>query len=160
MLNPFRCALEGIAEALATQRHLRIHVVVAALVTLFGILLRLSRVDLALLLMAIALVVIAELLNSAVELAVDLASPTLNPIARRAKNIAAGAVLLAAFASAVIGVLTLAPPLFRVVVARPFSGESALLAATALALVGTILTAFLPRPSRQGPSSEPVSRRG
>lgn len=160
LLNPFRCALEGIAEALATQRHLRVHVVVAALVTLFGILLRLSRVDLALLLMAIALVVIAELLNSAVELAVDLASPTLNPIARRAKNIAAGAVLLAAFASAVIGVLTLAPPLFRAVVARPFSGESALLAATALALVGTILTAFLPRPSRQGPSSEPVSRRG
>jgi diacylglycerol kinase len=159
-LNPFRYALEGIAEALATQRHLRVHVVVAALVTLFGILLRLSRVDLALLLMAIALVVIAELLNSAVELAVDLASPTLNPIARRAKNIAAGAVLLAAFASAVIGVLTLAPPLFRAVVARPFSGESALLAATALALVGTILTAFLPRPSRQGPSSEPVSRRG
>ena len=160
MLNPFRCALEGIAEALATQRHLRIHVVVAALVTLFGILLRLSRVDLALLLMAIALVVIAELLNSAVELAVDLASPTLHPIARRAKNIAAGAVLLAAFASAVIGVITLAPPLFRAVVARPFSGESALLAATALALVGTILPAFLPRPSRQGPSSEPVSRRG
>jgi undecaprenol kinase len=160
VLNPFRCALEGIAEALATQRHLRIHVVVAALVTLFGILLRLSRVDLALLLMAIALVVIAELLNSAVELAVDLASPTLHPIARRAKNIAAGAVLIAAFASAVIGVITLAPPLFRAVVARPFSGESALLAATALALVGTILTAFLPRPSRQGPSSEPVSRRG
>jgi len=159
-LNPFRCALEGIAEALATQRHLRIHVVVAALVTLFGILLRLSRVDLALLLMAIALVVIVELLNSAVELAVDLASPTLHPIARRAKNIAAGAVLIAAFASAVIGVITLAPPLFRAVVARPFSGESALLAATALALVGTILTAFLPRPSRQGPSSEPVSRRG
>lgn len=160
MLNPFRCAVEGIAEALATQRHLRIHVVVAALVTLFGILLRLSRVDLALLLMAIALVVIVELLNSAVELAVDLASPTLHPIARRAKNIAAGAVLIAAFASAVIGVITLAPPLFRAVVARPFSGESALLAATALALVGTILTAFLPRPSRQGPSSEPVSRRG
>lgn len=159
-MNPFRCALEGIAEALATQRHLRIHVVVAALVTLFGILLRLSRVDLALLLMAIALVVIVELLNSAVELAVDLASPTLHPIARRAKNIAAGAVLIAAFASAVIGVITLAPPLFRAVVARPFSGESALLAATALALVGTILTAFLPRPSRQGPSSEPVSRRG
>jgi len=159
-LNPFRCALEGIAEALATQRHLRIHVVVAALVTLFGILLRLSRVDLALLLMAIALVVIAELLNSAVELAVDLASPTLHPIARRAKNIAAGAVLIAAFASAVIGVITLAPPLFRAVVARPCSGESALLAATALALVGTIVTAFLPRPSRQGPSSEPVSRRG
>ena len=159
-MNPFRCALEGIAEALATQRHLRIHVVVTALVTLLGILLRLSRVDLALLLMAIALVVIAELLNSAVELGVDLASPTLHPIARRAKNIAAGAVLIAAFASAVIGVLTLAPPLLRAVVARPFSAESALLAATALALVGTILTAFLPRPSRQGPSSEPVSRRG
>ncbi len=159
-MNPFRSALEGIADALATQRHLRIHVVVAALVVLFGLLLRLPRADLLLLLIAIALVLIAELFNTAVELAVDLASPTFDPMARRAKNIAAGAVFLAALVSAVLGTMTLAPPLLRALVARPFSVESALLATMALALVGTILTAFLPRASRQGLSSKPASRRG
>lgn len=159
-MNTFRCALEGVADALATQRHLRIHVAVAALVALFGILLRLPRADLLLLLMAIALVIVAELINTAVELTVDLASPGFDPIARRAKNVAAGAVLIAAVASAVIGIVTLAPPLFRALVARPFSAESALLAATALALVGTILTALLPRASGQRPSNEPASRRG
>ena len=159
-LGPLGCALEGIADALATQRHLRIHVVVAGLVALFGILLRLPRADLLVLLIAVALVVTAELINTAVELAVDLASPAFDPIAGRAKNISAGAVLTAALASAVIGIVTLAPPMSRVLVARPFSAESALLAVTALALVGTILTAFLPRPSRRSPSSEPAPRQG
>jgi diacylglycerol kinase len=145
---------------MATQRHLRIHVAVAALVALFGILLRLPRADLLLLLMAIALVIVAELINTAVELTVDLASPGFDPIARRAKNVAAGAVLIAALTSAVIGIMTLAPALFRALVAHPFSAESALLVATALALVGTILTALLPRASGQRPSNEPASRRG
>jgi len=160
-LNPFRCALEGIVDALARERHLRIHVVVAALVVLFGLLLRLSRADLLMLLLAIVLVVSAELINTAVELTVDLASPAFNPVARRAKNIAAGAVLTAALASAIIGIITLAPPLLRALLARPFSIESALLAMMALSLVGTILTALLlPRASREAPSSEPAHGRG
>lgn len=159
-MNPFRYALEGIVDAMATQRHLRIHFVVAALVLLFGLLLRLPRGDLLLLLIAIALVLIAELFNTAVELAVDLASPTFDPMARRAKNIAAGAVFLSALASAVIGTVALAPPLLRALVSRPFSAESALLASMVLALVGTILTAFLPRASREGPSSKSASRWG
>lgn len=159
-MNPFRCALEGIADAFATQRHLRIHVVVAALVVLCGVLLRLPRADLLLLLVAIALVLIAELINTAVELAVDLVSPAFDPIARRAKNIAAGAVLIAALVSAIIGTATLAPALLRVFVARPFSAESALLAGMTLALVGTILTACLPRAPRHAPPSEPAPRRG
>jgi len=159
-LNPFRCALDGIADAFATQRHLRIHVVVAALVVLFGVLLRLPRADLLLLLVAIALVVIAELINTAVEFTVDLASPAFDPIARRAKNIGAGAVLIAALASAIIGTAILAPALLHVFVAHPFSAESALLTGMTLALVGTILTACLPRASRQAPPSEPAPRRG
>ena len=150
-LNPFRCAFEGIADALSTQRNLRIHVVVAGFVALFGLLLGLPYVDLLLLLMAIALVVITELLNTAVELTVDLASPAVSSIARRAKDIAAGAVLIAALVSAAIGFIILAPPLFRVLVASPFSAKSALLAVTALGLGGSIVTALLPRRSGQNP---------
>lgn len=159
-MKPFRCALEGIADALATQRHMRIHAVVAILVALLGVLLRLPRADLLLLVMAIGVVVIAELLNSAVELVVDLASPALHPIAGRAKNIAAGAVLFAALTSAAIGAMILAPPLLRILIARPLSARSALLVATAAALLVTIVTALLPRTSGQASSSQPASRRG
>ena len=146
--NPFRCALEGIEDAISTQRHLRIHVVAGGFVALCWLLLGLSYVDLALLLMAIALVVITELLNTAVELTVDLASPALHPIAGRAKDIASGAVLIAALVSAAVGIIILAPPLYGALVARPLSVKSAMLAATALGLVGSIVTALLPRRSR------------
>lgn len=146
-LHPFRCALAGIEDAISTQRHLRIHVVVAGFVALCGMLLGLPYVDLVLLLMAIALVIITELLNTAVELTIDLVSPALHPIARRAKDIAAGAVLIAALVSAAVGIIILVPPLFRALVASPFSAKSALLAATAIGLGGSILTALLPRPS-------------
>ena len=157
-LSPFRCALEGIEDAILTQRHLRIHVVVAGFVALFGVLLGLSYVDLLLLLMAIALVVITELLNTAVELTVDLVSPGVSSIAGRAKDTAAGAVLIAALVSAAIGIIILAPPLFRALVASPFSAKSAMLAVTALGLGGSIFTALLPRRCRQDPSSELTSR--
>jgi undecaprenol kinase/diacylglycerol kinase (ATP) len=146
-VHPFRCALKGIEDAISTQRHLRIHVVVAGFVVLFGLLLGLPYADLVLLLMAIALVVITELLNTAVELTVDLASPALHPIARRAKDIAAGAVLIAALVAAAAGIIILAPPLFGALAATPLSAKSAMLAATALGLIGTIITALLPHRS-------------
>lgn len=146
-LHPFRCALEGIKVALSTQRHLRIHGIVAGLVAPFGILLELSSLDLTLLLIAITLVIITELLNTAVELAVDLASPGVSPIARQAKDVAAGAVLIAALASTVVGAVVLAPPLLRTITSSPLSVRSVMLAATALGLVGSIVTALLPRSS-------------
>lgn len=154
-LYPFRCALKGIEDAISTQRHLRIHIIVTGLVALFGLLLGLPYIDLVLLLMAIALVVITELLNTAVELTVDLVSPDLHPIARRAKDIAAGAVLIAALVSAVVGIIILAPPLFDAFIASPLSAKSAMLAATAIGLGGTIVTALLPRRPGRNPSSEP-----
>lgn len=147
-LHPFHCALEGIEEAISTQRHLRIHIVVAGLVAACGLLLGLPYSDLVLLLMVIALVVITELLNTAVELIVDLVSPAFHPIARRAKDIAAGAVLIAAVVAAAVGIIILAPPLFRTLVATPLSAKSAMLAATALGLVGSIVAALLPHHSR------------
>ncbi|HWQ68657.1 MAG TPA: diacylglycerol kinase family protein [Patescibacteria group bacterium] len=146
--HPFRCAFKGIEDAISTQRHLRIHVVVAGFVALFGLLLGLPYVDLVLLLMAIALVVTTELLNTAVELTVDLVSPAFHPIAGRAKDIAAGAVLIAALVAAAVGIIILAPPLFGAFVVNPFSARSALLVVTALGLGGSIVAALLPRRSK------------
>ena len=157
-LNPFRCALEGIEDAISTQRHLRVHIVVAGFVALLGILLGLPYADLLLLLMAIALVVITELLNTAAELTVDLVSPVLHPIAKRIKDIAAGAVLIAALVSAAVGIVILAPPLFRALAASPLSAKSAMLTMAALGLGGSIFTALLPHPS--GSKSEQLSAIG
>lgn len=146
-LHPFRYALKGIEDAISTQRHLRVHTVAAGFVALFGLLLGLPHVDLVLLLMAIALVIITELLNTAVELTVDLVSPALHPIARRAKDIAAGAVLIAALVAATVGIIVLAPPLFGALIAYPLSVKSAMLVATTLGLLGSIIAALLPRSS-------------
>jgi hypothetical protein len=107
----------------------------------------LPYIDLVLLLMAITLVVITELLNTAVELTVDLVSPVVHPIAGRAKDIAAGAVLIAATVAAAVGIIILAPPLVRTLVATPLSAKSAMLAATALGLIGSIVVALLPHHS-------------
>lgn len=144
-IDSIRFACRGIADALFTEPHLRIHGVAAALVVMLGTMLGLPAHDLLLLLVAIALVLITELLNTAVELAVDVASPTFHPVAKRAKDIAAGAVLVAAITSAVIGGAILAPHLLRVLLATPFSARSASLGATALGLGASILTALWPR---------------
>lgn len=156
-MHPFRCALKGLEEAIATQRHLRIHVVIAAFVVMLGLLLQLSYVDLVLLLMTIALVIITELLNTAIELSVDLVSPGVHSIAGRAKDIAAGAVLVTASVAAVVGIIILAPPLLQALVASPLSARSAVLAATAIGLAGSIVAALLPRPTRRRASSVELS---
>lgn len=144
-LHPFRCALQGLEDAFSTQRHLRIHLVVAGFVALCGLLLGLPSIDLALLLMAIALVIITELLNTAVELTVDLVSPAFHPIAGRAKDIAAAAVLIAALVASAVGSIILAPPLLRALIASPLSAKSAMLAAATIGLAGSLVAALVPR---------------
>lgn len=158
-IDSIRFACRGIADALSKEPHLRIHGVAAALVVVLGTLLELPAHDLLLLLVAIALVLITELLNTAVELAVDVASPTFHPVARRAKDIAAGAVLVAAITSAVIGGVILIPHLLRALFTTPFSARSASLAATALGLGGSILTALWPSQPGENSSNESASRR-
>lgn len=74
--------------------------------------LQLGRLDWAVLLLTIALVWVAEFVNTAVEAVVDLLSPELHPLAKVSKDVAAAAVLLAALAAAGIGLLVLGPPLW------------------------------------------------
>lgn len=90
---------------------MRIHLLITASVLALGLFLGLSRVDWLFLLLAIALVLVAEMLNSAVEVVVDLVSPDFHPLAGRAKDVAAGAVLLAALHAVVAGVLIFGPHL-------------------------------------------------
>ncbi len=107
----FRYAAEGVVYALRTQVNMRIHAVVALLVIVAGLTLRISRLDWLFVCMAIAIVMVAELINTAVEAAVDLISPDIHPLAKAAKDTAAGAVLLAAVFAVIIGIFVFYRPL-------------------------------------------------
>ena len=105
----FGHALRGLWYALRTQRNVRVHLAVAIVVTIAGVLLHLSALEFAMLYVAIAGVFIAEMFNTVIEICVDLAKPEYHPLARIAKDVAAGAVLLSALLAVVIGLFVLGP---------------------------------------------------
>jgi diacylglycerol kinase len=109
----FRYAFSGLWYALRTQRNTRVHVCIAILAILLGIVLRISTVEFAMIFVAITGVFIAEMFNTVFELCIDLASPEYNPLAKIAKDVAAGAVLLSAMLSVVIGLLVFGPHLWN-----------------------------------------------
>jgi len=110
--HSFSDALMGIGTALREEKNMRIHF--ATLAALFGASLyfRLNRIEWALVLLAAGLVITSEMLNSAVERAVDLAEPGFHPLAALSKQLAAGGVLIAALTSVAIGALVFWPRLY------------------------------------------------
>ena len=108
----FGHAFHGLWYALRTQRNARVHLGIAVVVTIAGILLRISALEFAILYLAITGVFIAEMFNTVCELCVDLAQPEYHPLARVAKDVAAGAVLLSAILAVVIGIFVLGPHLW------------------------------------------------
>lgn len=111
-LDSFRYAFAGWWYVLRTQRNAWIHAVVAISVIAVTLWLGLGFHDWAILLLTIALVWVAEFVNTAVETLVDLLSPEIHPLAKAAKDIAAASVLIAALAAGVVGLLVLGPPLW------------------------------------------------
>jgi diacylglycerol kinase len=108
----FGFAFSGLWYALRTQRNARVHAFLAALAILLGILLHISNVEFALIFVAITSVYIAEMFNTVFELCVDLASPEYHPLAKIAKDVAAGAVLLNAMLAIVIALFVYGPHLW------------------------------------------------
>lgn len=106
----FNYAIEGIVWALRTQRNMRVHIVLAILVTVGSLFLGIDRRGLLAIVFAISLVLVTELLNSAVEAAVDVATERYNPLAKIAKDTAAGAVLVAAINALIVAYLVLFEP--------------------------------------------------
>jgi diacylglycerol kinase (ATP) len=102
-------AIEGILHGAKTQRHLRSHFFSAAAVLIVSYILGVTRMEFILLSLAVILVLATEMLNSAIEAVVDLLSPAYSEKARIAKDIAAGAVFITAFGSAVFGYIILFP---------------------------------------------------
>jgi diacylglycerol kinase (ATP) len=104
-LTPFKVAVQGLVYTFKTQRHMRFHLYVVAIVTLLGILVDLGLRELLVLLFTISLVLVAEMFNSAIEATVDLVQPSYHPLAKFAKDIAAGAVLITTIIALVVGSL-------------------------------------------------------
>ncbi len=111
-IGSLNCAIEGILWAANTQRHMLIHLVAAVLVLCGALVLRLSLQEFALLALAVILVLFAELVNTAVEVIVDLVTPDYHVLAQRAKDVAAGAVLVASLGAVVLGYLAISRFLF------------------------------------------------
>lgn len=105
----------GIILALRTEPHMRFHLTSAIIVTTTALLAGLNRYEWIALVLAMAIVIAAELLNTAIENVVDLVSPERHPLAKAAKDTAAGSVLVAAIAAAIIGLLVLGPHLLDVI---------------------------------------------
>ena len=111
-LKAFRYAFHGWWYVLRTQRNAWIHALATTLVVLMAFWLRLQARDWAVLLLTIAMVWTAEVINTALEAVVDLASPRHHPLAKVGKDVGAAAVLIAALTSVLVGLLILGPPLW------------------------------------------------
>ena len=105
IIESFNFAIEGIIHVLRTQRNMRIHFCIALAVLVAALAFDVSRLELIALLLAIAFVLIAEMVNTAIEAAVDVASTSFDPMAKLAKDIGAGAVLIAAINALAVGYL-------------------------------------------------------
>jgi len=111
-LHGFGYAFHGVWYTFRTQRNIRVHLAAALLITIAGLLLHVSALEFALLYTAIASVFVAEMFNTVIEICVDLAQPEYHPLAKIAKDVAAGAVLLSAILAVIIGLFVLGPHLW------------------------------------------------
>ena len=103
VISSFKYAFQGMFSALKTERNLKIHVTIMILVIIAGIVLKISKIEWIICIILFGLVIGGEMLNSAIETVVDIAMPDINSKAKFAKDAAAGAVLVFAIASAIIG---------------------------------------------------------
>ncbi len=106
-----RCALNGVGIMLRSQRYAWIHALATVVVCAAGVLCRLSISEWCWIVLAIVAVWTAEALNTAFEFLTDVASPAFHPIAGKAKDVAAGAVLISAVSSMLVGIIIFGPRL-------------------------------------------------
>lgn len=114
LYKSFGYAFQGIFNTIRTERNIKIHCAAAILVTIFGIWLQISKTEWMICFILFGLILALELVNTAVEATVDLFTDERKPLAKKAKDAAAGAVLIVAIFAAVIGILIFIPKLLDV----------------------------------------------
>lgn len=105
IIRSFNYAVSGVILALKTEKHMRIHYGIAIFVIILSLFFDFSRIEFLILLFAVSLVIITEMINTALERVVDLITKDYHPLARLVKDISAGAVLIATINSLIVGYL-------------------------------------------------------
>lgn len=110
--NSFRYSYQGLKYTYKYEQSMFIHILITIVVVILGILLKISTVEWFICLILIALVIASELINTAIEAVVDLASPKVDPLAKIAKDTASAAVFILSLASFICGLIIFVPKLF------------------------------------------------
>jgi diacylglycerol kinase (ATP) len=145
----FNHAYQGLVSAVRTQRNMRVHMLAAAGVLTLSLFLGVSALELAILVLTIMVVLVAELFNTAMEFAVDLVTREYRPLAKLAKDVSAGAVLLSSAGAVLVGYLVLAddlgpPTLETIRTVRAWPGHLTLVA-LGLVVLGVLFGKALTR---------------
>jgi diacylglycerol kinase len=111
--SSFGYAWYGIRHVLRTQRNARIQLAIGSLVLAAAVWLQVSSIELAILALCVVMVLAAEIMNTVVEAAIDLVTVNYHPLAKTAKDAAAGAVLVTSIGSAIVGLAVLGPHVLR-----------------------------------------------
>ncbi len=122
-LESLNCAIEGIIWAAKSERHIRYHFVAALAVVFLALFFKISALEFFLLVLAAVLVIFAELMNTAIETVVDLVTDDYHELAKRAKDVAAGAVLVTSVGAVILGYLVLSGHIFPLFHSEPTFGK-------------------------------------
>jgi diacylglycerol kinase (ATP) len=153
VVRSFEHAYRGMISAVRTQRNMRFHVVVAVLVLMASLLVGVSKLELAVLVLTIMLVFITELFNTAMEFVVDLATKEYHPLAKLAKDVSAGAVLVSSVGAVLVGYLILADDLRPLSLATLQSIRRSPAHLTLVALGVVVLVVLLGKALTRSPNS-------
>ena len=108
-LNSFKYAFQGILTSFKSERNMKVHFLIMFLVIILGLLYKISKVEWMICIILFSIVIAGELINTAIEITVDIAMPEKNEKAKKAKDVSAGAVLVLAIGAAIIGLIIFIP---------------------------------------------------
>ena len=114
LLKSFKYAFDGIFTGIKEEQNMKIHIAIMILVIIFGIMLKISKMEWIICIILFGLVISMKLINTAIENTVDLVTKEKNEQAKIAKDVAAGAVLVSAIASAIIGLIIFVPKILLI----------------------------------------------
>lgn len=105
LFDSFKYAFEGICTAIKTEKNMKVHIFIMILVIIAGMILKISKIEWIICIILFAIVIAGEMFNSAIETIVDMVMPEKNNMAKKAKDISAGAVLIVSIAAATVGII-------------------------------------------------------
>lgn len=105
IIDSFNFAIEGLTAAIRNEKHMKVHIIASIIIVILAIITNASKVEILIISLSVSFVIITELMNTSVEALVDMVSPERHPLAKLAKDVAAGAVLVAAINALCVGYL-------------------------------------------------------